>query len=111
MTDDDNVIKLPTKEYEEFRNAIDGRPARNEALHGLLTGDASEGGGTIEVTPEALGFTDIEAAINMRLWLQHACEEKGAKVVGSGYGFGQADLDLVIEGFRYNVSIRPLQQS
>jgi hypothetical protein len=64
-------------------------------------------GNAVKITAEGLGFSDMEAAINMRLWLQHACEAKGAEVVGSGYGFGAGDLDLIIEGHRYNVSIRP----
>jgi hypothetical protein len=60
--------------------------------------------------PEGLGFEDMEAAFNMRDWLQKAREEKGAKMVGGGFGFGQADIDIELEGCRYNVSIRPLKR-
>lgn len=108
---DDNIINLQTKDYEKFRDAVDGQPARNEQLHDLLTGGSSvllPDGSKMEITAEGLGFSDLDAAINMRKWLQDAVEYKGAKVVGSGYGFGQGDLDIEIEGHRYNVSIRPI---
>ena len=51
---------------------------------------------------------DVEAAFNSREWLQCAVESKGAKVTGSGVGCGQADIDIELEGFRFNVSIKPL---
>lgn len=53
-----------------------------------------------------LGFQDIEAAANMRDWLERA-ERHGAAVVGSGLGCGQADIEILIEGCRFDVSIRP----
>ena len=65
-------------------------------------------GSALEVTAEGLGFTDMEAAINMRDWLDRACEAQGAKRLGSGIGFGQADIDIELEGCRFSVSIRPL---
>lgn len=111
MPDADNIIKLPTKEYEEFNNAINSRPARNEALHELLSGDASvalPNGETLEITAEGLGFKDMDAAINMRDWLEMALAAKGGKMVGGGFGFGAADLDIELEGHRYAVSIRPI---
>lgn len=55
-----------------------------------------------------LGFSDINAAFNMRDWLQDACEARGAKIVGGGFGMGQADLDVELEGCRFNLSIRPI---
>lgn len=55
-----------------------------------------------------LGFKDIEAAFNMRDWLQNACEAKGGKTVGGGFGMGQADIDIELEGCRFNISIRPI---
>jgi hypothetical protein len=60
-----------------------------------------------------LGFEsadEIEPAFNMRAWVQSACEAKGAKMVGGGIGFGQADLDIELEGHRYNISIRVLKK-
>lgn len=61
-----------------------------------------EGGGLAGIAAE-----DIEAFFNMRDWLQAACEAKGAKSVGGGIGCGQADIDIELEGHRYNISIRP----
>jgi len=58
------------------------------------------------------GFTldemDIEAFFNMREWLEKAIEAKGANVTGKGVGCGQADIDFILEGMKYNVSIRPM---
>lgn len=51
---------------------------------------------------------DIEAFFNMRDWLTAAVEAKGAKKVGGGIGCGQADIDIDLDGCRYNISIRPL---
>lgn len=51
---------------------------------------------------------DVEAFMNIRTWVQHACEAQGAKMTGAGIGLGQADLDIEIEGHVYNISIRPL---
>lgn len=58
-----------------------------------------------------LGFEDVGAAFNMRDWLQKACEARGAKMVGGGFGMGQADIDIDLEGCRFNISIRPLPRS
>lgn len=54
-----------------------------------------------------LGFEDIEAAFNMRDWLQSACEAKGARMIGGGFGMGAADLDIELEGCRFSITIRP----
>lgn len=54
------------------------------------------------------GFGDAPSLFNSRQWLQAALEAKGAKITGGGVGFGQADLDIVLEGFRFNVSITPI---
>jgi len=51
---------------------------------------------------------DVEAYFNMSDWLQAACEAKGAKMVGGGIGCGQADIDIELEGHRYNISIKPI---
>jgi hypothetical protein len=63
---------------------------------------------------QPLGFDsadEIEPAFNMRAWVQSACEAKGAKMVGGGIGFGQADIDIELEGHRYNISIRALKKA
>lgn len=65
-------------------------------------------GATLEVTAEGLGFADLGAAINMRDWLERACEAAGAIRKGGGIGCGQADIDIELEGCGFNVSIRPI---
>jgi hypothetical protein len=54
-----------------------------------------------------VGCEDVEAFFNLREWLQKAVEAKGAKMVGGGIGMGQADIDIELEGCRFNISIRP----
>jgi len=56
----------------------------------------------------SLDEMDAEAFFNIRDWLEKACEAQGAKKVGGGVGCGQADIDIELEGCRYNVSIKPL---
>jgi hypothetical protein len=51
---------------------------------------------------------DVTAFLNMRAWLRKALEDAGARQIGAGVGLGQADIDIELEGFRYNVSIKPL---
>lgn len=53
-------------------------------------------------------FGDPETLLNSRQWIREAIEARGAKVIGSGTGLGQADVDIMLEGFQYNVSIRPI---
>jgi hypothetical protein len=57
---------------------------------------------------ECLSEMDGEAFLNMRNWLTSAVEAKGAKFTGGGVGFGQADIDIELDGCRYNISIKPL---
>jgi hypothetical protein len=56
---------------------------------------------------KVLGFEDIGAAFNMRDWLQRAVEKAGARMTGGGFGFGEADLDIELEGCRFNIVIKP----
>lgn len=58
----------------------------------------------------SLGFEDIDAAFNMRSWLQRACEASGAKMTGGGMGMGCADLWIELEGHEYMVTIKPVTQ-
>jgi hypothetical protein len=53
-------------------------------------------------------FGDPVTLLNSRDWLKNACEAKGAKMIGGGIGLGQADIDIDLEGYRFNVSIRPI---
>lgn len=71
-------------------------------------GDILNVGVPVDIPMGDLGFQDIGAAFNMRDWLQKACEAQGAKMVGGGFGFGQADIDIELEGYCFNISIRPL---
>ena len=57
----------------------------------------------------SLDEMDVGAFYNMRDWLQKAVEAKGAKMIGGGVGLGQADIDILLDGCRFNVSIRPLK--
>ena len=50
---------------------------------------------------------DVEAAFNMREWVQRALEAKGAKITGAGLGAGGCDLDFEVDGFKFNVWITP----
>lgn len=51
---------------------------------------------------------DWEALLNMRNWLEEAIKAKGGKVTGGGCGMGQADLDVELEGFPYDLTIKPV---
>lgn len=53
-------------------------------------------------------FGDWPQMLNMRDWLQQACEARGAKMVGGGCGMGEADIDIELEGHRYNINIKPI---
>ncbi len=56
----------------------------------------------------SLDEMDVQAFINMRDWLTKAVEAQGALSVGGGIGMGQADIDVMLEGCKYNISIKPL---
>jgi hypothetical protein len=56
----------------------------------------------------AAAFGDVESLFNSRAWLRIALEANSAKIIGGGCGLGQADLDAEIDGYKFNVSIRPL---
>lgn len=76
-------------------------PLRRSELPSLVGGD------------RPLGFDsadEIKPAMNMRDWVEHAVEAQGAKMVGGGIGLGQADIDIELEGHRYNISIRALKK-
>ena len=52
--------------------------------------------------------THWRANYNIRCWVQKALEAKGARISGAGFGACQSDLDIELEGMRYNIKIRPL---
>jgi hypothetical protein len=85
MSDDDNVIPLnPEKITQEFKL-------------------------TTEFPPLPVGVSgDFDLLLNLRDWLTDAMVAKGAKFTGGGVGCGQADIDITLEGMRYNVTIAPV---
>ena len=46
--------------------------------------------------------------INLRDWLKAALENAGGTTTGSGIGGCQVDVELELEGHRFNVSISPV---
>lgn len=68
-----------------------------------------------QVQPDAdkpLGFDsadEIEPAFNMRQWVSKALQDKGAKQIGAGIGFGEADIDIELDGHHYNIRIKALK--
>lgn len=67
---------------------------------------------TTDNSPENLELAgdpqDWQANYNMREWVRSALEAKGAKFDGGGFGAEFSDLDMELEGMRYNIRIRPL---
>lgn len=57
----------------------------------------------------AKDFGDPETLFNSREWLRKALEAKGARFTGGGIGGGEADIDIELEGFQFNVRIRPMR--
>lgn len=58
----------------------------------------------------ALNEMDVEAFWNMRKWLEAAVTAAGAKITGAGLGCGQADVDIEMDGCRYNISMKPMPE-
>jgi hypothetical protein len=56
-------------------------------------------------------MSNVDELLALRKWLIQLCEKHGAKIDGTGFGFGQADFDLEYVGSRFNVSIAPLDPS
>ncbi len=50
------------------------------------------------------------ANLNMRDWVTAALEAKGAKFTGGGFCGSESDIDIELEGMRYNIRIRPLEK-
>lgn len=102
---------------EEFssRESSEGGRKASGRVHYLgqstkSVGDRVQGGvNTPDIGP-AVSLAqqmDVEAAFNMRGWVQKALEAKGGEIVGAGIGCGGCDLDVVVEGFKFNVWIEP----
>lgn len=111
MADDNKIVpwRLPLQDPREMWPTAEGGDVAavgafvtTEAM--LASPDFPEPGSGIA------GIDDVEAFLNMRDWLQKACEAKGARKTGGGIGLGQADIDIELEGHHYNISIRPLRR-
>ena len=61
--------------------------------------------------PGTLSEMDIEAFLNLRDWLTSAVEARGATVTGGGVGCGQANIDIKLDGYRFDISIRPQRRN
>lgn len=51
-------------------------------------------------------FRDL---LELRDWLQFAVETQGAQTTAGGVGLGAADIEIKLEGQRYEITIRPLK--
>ncbi len=76
----------------------DNRPASTPS-EGMVSLDQ------IQLHPE---FGDPMILLNMRHWLERAVIAQGAKVEGAGFGMGEADIDLLLEGHGFNIRIKPI---
>lgn len=85
-----------------YGDALSGLPAAS------ISDMAATGEPSMDPNAQPLSAMDVEAFLGMRDWLERALAAQGAKTAGAGIGCGQADLDIELDGHRYNVSIRPL---
>lgn len=53
-------------------------------------------------------FGEPDVLFNMRDWIRRACEAQGARFTGGGIGMGAADIDIEIDGHKFNVRIKPI---
>lgn len=99
---DENVIKFPPP------SSVEDCPAVGIAVN---LPDIRFAGEAPPCGPEigCLGFDDLEAAFNMRGWLQKALEAAGGKMTAGGFGFGMANLWVELEGHTYEVTIKPVK--
>ncbi len=90
-----DIVKLP----EPGKVAVCATPA------------APEGGDHIPLPDIPAAFDpkfDVDAAFNIRAWMEDAVIAKGAKVVGAGIGPDGSAIDIEIDGFKFNVFVKPL---
>jgi len=53
-------------------------------------------------------FGDLTVLFNIRNWFRKACEAKGAIFTGGGIGLGEANIDIELEGYAFNICIKPM---
>jgi hypothetical protein len=100
MMDNDKVVPLNTGSQAGQAS----RTAASEEAHAAGLGVPVP---WPPVTRLADDFGDPHTLFNSRDWLQKALEAKGAKIIGGGLGGGCADLDFVLDGCKFNVTICP----
>lgn len=117
MTEETNVVRFKPDLSAE-RDLVSGikiPPDPNaQSMSGAMLSSPAAGETPCEPAPclpevGDLGFEDMEAAFNMRDWLQKACEAAGGKMTGGGFGGGCADIWIALEGHEYMVSIKPVR--
>jgi len=97
-----NTPAEPPSNVAPFRKA-ETQAARRE--NGIGVSQNTSLPQAIELHPD---FGDTESMFNMRDWLQKALEAKGAKKTGAGCGMGECDIDIEIDGYKFNVRIKPI---
>lgn len=97
--------------YDHAIHALHALKAMKRGPRQVEPGDAGEPGTAFATElpvdrlagdPRAWG-----ANLNMREWVRAAVEAKGAKFTGGGFGADMCDLDIELEGFKYNISVCP----
>lgn len=68
--------------------------------------DAPQGPEDFQLMP---GFGDPVRLLNMRNWLERAVTRSGAIFQGGSIGMEEADIDVLIEGHLFNISIRAIE--
>lgn len=110
MSDDDKVVpftlQTPMTDFTKLRQAEAGNPNVPIDIMQEIAANMPDGIPQMEIGN--LGFQDMEAAFNMRGWLQKACEAQGAKMTGGGFGGGVADIDIELDGCHFNLTIKAL---
>lgn len=49
-----------------------------------------------------------EELINLRDWMRKALEAAGGQTTGSGFGCSWVDIELEIDGHRFEVTVKPI---
>lgn len=53
------------------------------------------------------GLYDTEELLNLRDWLEQILTENRAEITDAGIGMGYADIGFTLDGFPYQVSVKP----
>jgi hypothetical protein len=103
---DDTVSPFYVQRFDFDRLQRDYNRLKNIcALHGLNTDLKIPVLKALILSKE---FDNPETLLNSREWLTNAVQAKGAEVIGTGCGLGQADIDIILKGCKFNISLRPI---